>query len=136
MRDSSKNVIYVGKANNLKNRVSSYFTNISKSDIKTKILVKNIIAQDIADKAISVGEESFLEIDELKISSSRIGIASKDSSKVEIVLEEIYGSKIRLNFTIEESSTSPKEDYKINQGDKEHPLFMKTLETFEGELLK
>ncbi len=55
----------------------------------SKILVKNIIAQDIADKAISVGEESFLEIDKLKISSSRIGIASKDSSKVE-------GSNIKI----------------------------------------
>ena len=47
MRDSSKNVIYVGKAKNLKNRVSSYFSNIQKPDIKTEILVKNIFNFDV-----------------------------------------------------------------------------------------
>ncbi|MBC8311122.1 MAG: DNA polymerase III subunit gamma/tau [Candidatus Marinimicrobia bacterium] len=61
----------------------------------------------------------------------------KDSSKIEIVLQEIYGSKIKLNFTIEESSASQKDEKKqVNEGDKEHPLFMKTLETFEGEVLR
>ena len=25
---------------------------------------------------------------------------------------------------------------KINEGDKEHPLFMKVLETFEGEIIR
>ena len=45
--------------------------------------IKNILAKDVADKAISVGEKSFLTINQLNISSSRIGIASKDSSKVE-----------------------------------------------------
>ena len=25
---------------------------------------------------------------------------------------------------------------KVNEGDKEHPLFMKTLDTFEGEILR
>ena len=61
----------------------------------------------------------------------------KDSSKIEIVLQEIYGSKIELNFTIEAISASPKDEKKqVNEGDKEHPLFMKTLETFEGEVLR
>ncbi|MBN19145.1 MAG: excinuclease ABC subunit C [Chloroflexi bacterium] len=42
MRNSSKIIIYVGKAKNLKNRVNSYFTNPNKFDIKTSNLVNNI----------------------------------------------------------------------------------------------
>ena len=61
----------------------------------------------------------------------------KDSSKIETVLLEIFGSKIKINFKIEESSASKKDENKqVNEGDKEHPLFMKTLETFEGEVLR
>ena len=41
MRDSSKKVIYVGKAKNLKNRVSQYFQKNSHEG-KTKALVANI----------------------------------------------------------------------------------------------
>ena len=61
----------------------------------------------------------------------------KDSSKIEAVLQDIYGSKIKLNFTIEESSASQKDEKKkVNEEDKEHPLFMKALEIFEGEVLR
>ena len=61
----------------------------------------------------------------------------KDSSKIEAVLQDIYGSKIKLDITIEESSASQKDEKKqVNEGDKEHPLFMKALETFEGEVLR
>ncbi len=42
MRDSSNRVIYVGKAKNLKKRISSYFRNPSNLDVKTAILVKKI----------------------------------------------------------------------------------------------
>ena len=41
MLDNRNNVIYVGKASNLKKRVSSYFTKSSQS-IKTSRLVDNI----------------------------------------------------------------------------------------------
>ena len=39
--DDSENVIYIGKAKNLRNRVRSYFTG-KKSDEKTRSLVTNI----------------------------------------------------------------------------------------------
>ena len=41
MLDTSGNIIYVGKAANLKKRVSSYFSRKNES-IKTNILVENI----------------------------------------------------------------------------------------------
>ena len=41
------------------------------------------------------------------------------------------------NFKIEDNSASKKDENKpVNEGDQEHPLFMKTLETFEGEVLR
>ncbi len=48
----------------------------------SNIKLKNINFEIISDKAISVGEESNINIDNIKISDSKIGIASKDSSSV------------------------------------------------------
>ena len=46
MKDAGKNVIYVGKARNLKKRLSSYFTksatNFLQLDTKTEVLVRKI----------------------------------------------------------------------------------------------
>jgi excinuclease ABC subunit C len=41
MLDKSRNVIYIGKAKNLKNRVSNYFIS-SNHNAKTQLLQKNI----------------------------------------------------------------------------------------------
>jgi len=48
------------------------------------------------DKAISVGEKSFLKLGSVKINKSNIGIAAKDSSSVEINLSQISNSIIPL----------------------------------------
>ena len=46
MKDSADKVIYVGKAANLKKRLTSYFKNADKLDIKTGVLVKHISTYD------------------------------------------------------------------------------------------
>jgi excinuclease ABC subunit C len=51
--DKNNVIIYVGKAKNLKNRVSSYFNKIKYENTKTKILVGKIV--DI--KTIKVNTE-------------------------------------------------------------------------------
>lgn len=51
--DKEKNIIYVGKAKNLKNRVSSYFNSTQQHNAKTRILVRKIA--DI--KTINVATE-------------------------------------------------------------------------------
>ena len=54
------------------------------------VYLKDINAKNVFDKAVSAGEQSNLKINNLQISSSGIGIASKDSSKV-------YGSNIKVS---------------------------------------
>ncbi len=73
--------------------INSRFQKISGDAIDlsgSNIFIKDIVVSKVADKAISVGEESTLNINNLNISDSRIGIASKDSSKVE-------GKKIKIS---------------------------------------
>ncbi len=76
MKDSSGNIIYVGKAKNLKKRITSYFQ--KKQDIKTASLVENIAFIDI----ISVNNESealILEANFIKQYKPKYNVQFKDN---------------------------------------------------------
>ena len=49
------------------------------------------------DKALSVGEKSFLELEEINVNHSNIGVASKDSSIVNLKTGNLKNSKICLS---------------------------------------
>ena len=74
--DQDKNIIYVGKAKNLKRRVSSYFLNTAKSR-KTEILVSKI--QDINYVIVPTDEDALLlENNLIKKFKPRYNILLKD----------------------------------------------------------
>ncbi len=77
MKDDKKNVIYVGKAINLKNRVRSYFQNRENHDIKTRLLVEHIRDFDyiITDNEV---EALLLEIALIKKYRPHYNIQLKD----------------------------------------------------------
>ena len=102
---------------------------IEKNNSRISNLLEEVKLQDFSNTVLSI-----LLMRDQKFHAKSL---QKDSNKIEAVLQEIYGSKIKLNIEIEESSVSQKDEKKqVNEGDKEHPLFMKALETFEGEVLK
>ena len=51
----------------------------------SRVNINNVSIDNAGDKAVSVGEKSFLLSDNLKISNSAIGIASKDLSKSKFI---------------------------------------------------
>jgi len=77
MRDSSKKVIYVGKAKNLKNRVSQYFQKTSHEG-KTKALVANIRSFETI-VTTSETQALILENDLIKQYKPRYNVLLKDS---------------------------------------------------------
>ena len=48
----------------------------------SKVKIQDVNLEDIGDKGISVGEESFVNVNNVNIDGANIGIASKDGSKV------------------------------------------------------
>ena len=77
MKSEDETIIYVGKAKNLKNRVSSYFISNSSHSIKTKTLVKNIYDFEyiITDTEV---EALILENNLIKKYKPRFNIRLKD----------------------------------------------------------
>jgi excinuclease ABC subunit C len=75
--DSEGKIIYVGKAKNLKNRVSSYFNKVQYENRKTQVLVKNIA--DIKFIVVNTELESLLlENTLIKKHQPRFNIQLKD----------------------------------------------------------
>ena len=83
-KDLNGNIIYIGKAANLKNRVRSYFQSIQLKDTKTQALVKDI--DDI--EWIEVDSEIdalFLESEMIKRYKPRYNILLRDDKNVSYV---------------------------------------------------
>ena len=76
MKDSAGKIIYIGKAKNLKNRVSSYFSS-SVKNLKTQLLVSNI---DSIEYIITVSEQDAfsLESNLIKENQPKYNILLKD----------------------------------------------------------
>ena len=71
----------------------------------SNVYLKDINAKNIFDKAVSAGEQTNLKINNLQVSSSGIGIASKDSSNV-------YGNNIKiLNCNLYDFAVYQKKSY-------------------------
>ena len=71
----------------------------------SNVYLKDINAKNIFDKAVSAGEQTNLKINNLQVSSSGIGIASKDSSNV-------YGNNIKiLNCNLFDFAVYQKKSY-------------------------
>jgi excinuclease ABC subunit C len=77
MKDRRKNIIYVGKASNLKNRTTSYFVNYKNQPKKTQLLLSNI--EEIEYFVTSSEEEALvLELNFIKQYRPHYNIALKD----------------------------------------------------------
>lgn len=95
-KDSEGNIIYVGKAKNLLNRVRSYFTNYDRLDPKTQTLIENIDSLDY----VTVDTETdalILEtnlIKKYKPKFNRMMIDDKNYSFIKITKELIPRIKV------------------------------------------
>lgn len=77
MRNEAHEVIYVGKAKHLKNRVSSYFVDSSSHSFKTRVMVSKIFDFDVI-VAVSEFEALVLECSLIKRYEPRYNILLKD----------------------------------------------------------
>lgn len=80
MKDKNGTVIYVGKAADLKKRLSSYFSKPGHRDIKTEVLVRQIAAFDILLSA-SEKEALILESNLIKRYRPRYNVILKDDKR-------------------------------------------------------
>jgi len=94
MKNSDGNIIYVGKAKNLKRRVSSYFNKIHTG--KTKVLVDNITDFEFIITNTEV-ESLILEINLIKKYSPKYNILLKDDKTYPyIALKDDNGPSLRI----------------------------------------
>lgn len=77
MKDESRQVIYVGKAKKLKNRVSQYFQDTASHTLKTRLMVNNVYDFDVI-VAASEFEALVLECSLIKRHQPKYNILLKD----------------------------------------------------------
>ncbi len=77
MKDKKGNIIYVGKALNLKKRLASYFARETGHDMKTGVLLKNVVDFDLIVTATE-HEALILESTLIKKHSPRYNVILKD----------------------------------------------------------
>ena len=107
----------------------------------TNGIIDNIQAIDIGDKAISAGESSILKIANSNVNNAEIGLAVKDSSKVNI--DNYIFKNVKLPITTyikKEEFSSPIlfiKSISVNNKDKENFLISNdSIVTIEGEKIK
>ena len=69
--------------------------------------IKGIYADTIKDKAISVGEKSFLNTDSVKIISSSIGVVAKDESLINIRKYKFQKTKVPIAAFVKKNEFGP-----------------------------
>jgi len=84
MKDAAGRILYVGKAKNLKRRLASYFLKTGASDIKTRTLLRRVIAFD----TIVTGSEKealLLESNLIKRHRPRYNVILKDDKRYPVL---------------------------------------------------
>ena len=106
MKDAEEKIIYIGKAVNLKNRVSSYFRQ-KKTDSKTIVLVNNIcdIEYIVTDSEI---EALLLESNLIKKHKPKFNISLKDDKRFPYIAATIGDDYPRIIYTRKISNRSNK----------------------------
>ena len=67
-------------------------------------------------------------------SSFHIKTLERDDGIIQLILEDVLKQKVKLKYQI--SNNSDKEEENKKSKDSDHPLFIKALETFEGEIIR
>ena len=73
----------------------------------SNVNLSNIKIIDAGDKAISAGEESKISINDMLILNSKMGLVSKDKSKLFAKNINIYGSSIAISAYVKKSEYGP-----------------------------
>ncbi|MDX9785974.1 MAG: excinuclease ABC subunit UvrC [Desulfobacterales bacterium] len=84
MKDTEQTILYVGKARNLKARLSSYFVNQSQTDIKTVVLISKIASFDTIVTATEQ-EALILESNLIKQYRPRYNVILKDDKRYPMI---------------------------------------------------
>lgn len=97
-KDKSGDIIYVGKAANLKNRVKQYFQNTRDMDVKTRALVADIYDTDWIETESEI-DALFLEAEMIKRYMPRYNILLRDDKSLIFVRIDMKSDYPHVSFT-------------------------------------